>query len=87
MITVLLVASRRIQGAIEGRGKPGPALKLSFYGAVHGEPLPIEQGAIQDGGADEIGEALEAGLGGGGNQGLFLVGEADGRSRQVRSDK
>jgi hypothetical protein len=42
----------------------GPALKLSFYGGVHAESLPIEEGTIQDGGADEVGEALEAGLGG-----------------------
>jgi hypothetical protein len=40
--------------------------------------LPIEKGTIQDGGANEVGEAFEAGLGGGrGDHGLFLVGEAD----------
>ena len=40
--------------------------------------LPTEKGAVQDRGADEIGEAFEAGFGGGGgDQGLFLVGKAD----------
>ena len=37
-----------------------------------------ERVAIQDGGANEVGEAFEAGFGGGGgDHGLFFVGEAD----------
>ena len=40
--------------------------------------LPIEEGAVEDGGSNEVGEALEAGSGGGrGDHGFFLVGEAD----------
>jgi hypothetical protein len=40
--------------------------------------LPIEEGTIQDGGADEVGEAFETGFGGGrGDHDLFLRGEAD----------
>ena len=28
------------------------------HGGVHSEPLPIEEGAVQDGGVDEVGEAV-----------------------------
>ncbi len=40
--------------------------------------LAVEEGAIEDGGADEVRESFEAGTrSGGGDEGFFFVGEAD----------
>jgi hypothetical protein len=46
-----------------GFRRPDTRFQVKNGGLGERLPLPLEQGAIQDGGAEEVGEALEAGFG------------------------